>query len=96
MSKCSTCGYEIKGLSEQTLYDQYGCARALVTKELGFSIEMCSNSTGGYLAPGTDPNEFKEDPDALKEGIIEMRERKLALDAERRKRFKEQQNGSQK
>lgn len=69
MAKCSTCGYTIQTLNEERLYDLYGCARAKVTQDLAFSIEMCGRdySTGQFYAPGSKPDSFEEDSNSFKE-----------------------------
>ena len=77
-NKCSTCGYIIKGPDQQRLYDMYGCARTMVTQNMGVSIEMCNNDfgTGRFYAPGTNPNTIEEDPDAFKETYAKMVEQR--------------------
>jgi len=95
MSKCLVCGYEIKDYSEQILYDSYGCARAKISKGLGTSIESCSNSTGfnRFVAPGENPNKIEEDPDAFKNGFIDMIDANKALQERKLQEFKNKANG---
>ena len=76
---CHLCGYEAKSEEEVRMWFQTGCARA-IKKEVsyGFTTVMCSETSGGFIPPGAKPDEFEEDPDALKEGIIHMKEANAA------------------
>lgn len=78
MSKCEICGYVIETPKELEKEQLYGCARSLLTNNsLGNQILQCSyDSQGGiYRAPGTDPNQQIEDPDALKENFVKKYEK---------------------
>jgi len=78
MEKCEVCGYEIKSGYEKQLYIMYGCARAIVTKNIGTSIEMCANdyATGNYISP---LGETSNTDDAFKTGYVDMIEINKAL-----------------
>jgi hypothetical protein len=78
MNKCNVCGYKINTPEEQRLFDLYGCARTQVTSNMGTKIQMCSNDfgTNKFYAPGTDPNEIEEDPEAFKENYSKLLDQK--------------------
>ncbi len=91
MGKCNACGYEFQTYGEELLYEQYGCAKTIVTRDMGLSVEMCSidRGNGRYYAPGTDPNLYIEDPNSLKEGIINMLETNKALEEQNKKKYEQ-------
>ena len=76
--KCNLCGYEIRTPDEQRLYDMYGCARTVISSNMGTRVEMCSNDfgTGKFYAPGSDPNTQEEDPEAFKENYAKLIDQK--------------------
>ena len=76
--KCNLCGYKIITPDEQRLYDMYGCARTVISSNMGTRVEMCSNDfgTGKFYAPGTDPNIQEVDPEAFKENYAKLIDQK--------------------
>lgn len=80
LGSCDICGHKARNKEEVTLWFRYGCCKALVRKNGDYTneVELCSpnRETGGYYDPGTKPNEFREDPDALHDLFCEKYKKK--------------------
>lgn len=76
MSKCKECGYIITTEEGRIAEELYGCARVHVTKGSGMTFQMCKLVNGVYYAPGTNPEEIQEDPNAFKENYQQLIEQK--------------------
>lgn len=91
LGSCHICGYEAKTKEEVTLWFKYGCCKALV-KDEGYSvkIETCApnRQDGGFYDPGTSPDEIREDPTALKEGMLHMMEHNKAVNEANKQKLK--------
>ena len=82
--KCE-CGYITTNDEEKRLLKLWGCARIKIRNSgLSSFTELCflDRNTGKYYPPGTNPNEYQEDQDALKDGYVKIKEQ----ENERRKK----------
>lgn len=76
--ECQACGYKATSASEVSMWHKWECARAQEKRlaSHGITVEVCTLRDGKFYAPGTDPKAPQvEDPDAFKEGFLNMLEK---------------------
>jgi hypothetical protein len=74
MSKCKICEVELTD-KEVELENLYSCGKTrIINRGLTVETTCCSYIEGKFYPPGTHPEEYQEDENALKEGLINLYE----------------------
>lgn len=85
--ECHTCGYSAKSEEEVRIWKLWGCCRMeRMEVEYGIQARTCRQlPDGSWIAPADEPE--IQNPDALKEGILDMIAHNKAVDKKRREEF---------